>query len=207
MLAAIIIVAAIGLFDVKEMLALWRIKRTDGAIAALTFLVTLFVGIQEGVLMGVAASVVAIMYRISRPNVAELGYVRDDQVFRDRNRHANAESLAGILLLRVDASFSFANAEFIRDLLLKCTQEDPNIQAVILDARSINDLDTTAAATLIAVEETLRERGVALYFGGVKEAVQDTMRKSDVYAHLGEDRFFPTPDEAARHILEQRKTS
>lgn len=207
MLAAIIIVAAIGLFDFREMVALWRVKRTDGAIAALTFLVTLFVGIQEGVLTGVAASVVAIMYRISRPNVAELGYVREDQVFRDRNRHADAESLAGILLLRVDASFSFANAEFIRDLLLTRTQEEPSIQAVILDARSINDLDTTAAATLIAVAETLRERGVALYFGGVKEAVQDTMRKSDVYAHLGEEYFFATPDDAARHIIELRSTS
>ncbi|HMB92598.1 MAG TPA: sulfate permease, partial [Rhodothermales bacterium] len=205
MLAAIIIVAAIGLFDFKEILALWRIKRMDGGIAALTFLVTLFVGIQEGVLTGVTASVVAIMYRISRPHVAELGYVREAEVFRDINRHAEAEALDGILLLRVDASFSFANADFIRDLLLKYTQNDANVEAVILDARSINDLDTTAAATLISVAETLRERGVALYFGGVKEPVQDTMRKSDVYAHLGKDYFFSTPEAAARHILQQRK--
>lgn len=207
MLAAIIIVAAIGLFDYSAMRALWRTKRIDGFITVLTFLITLFIGIQEGVLTGVVASVIAIMYRISRPNVAQLGHLPGTRSFRDLDRYPEAKALEGILMLRVDASFSFANAEFLRDMLLNRTQKDPSIRAVVIDASSINDLDTTAAATLISTAETLKERGVDIYFGGVKEPVQDTMRKSDVYEQIGADYFFLSPHRAVHHILEKWGTS
>jgi SulP family sulfate permease len=202
-LAAIIIAASVGLLDVKELRYLLRTKRVDGSIALLTFVVTLLVGIQEGVLTGIAASVVAIMYRISRPNVAVLGHLPGTRSFRDVQRHESAGRIEGILMLRVDASFSFANAEFLKDLILKESQaSDHSIRAVIIDASSINDLDTTAAGVLTAVSETLKKRGVDLYFGGMKEPVMRTMRRTDLYDVLGEDHFYLSPHRAVKHLLE-----
>jgi len=202
-LAAIIIVAALGLIDLRGLRQLWRIKRTDGAVALLTFTVTLLVGVQEGVLSGIIASIVALMYRISRPNVAELGHLPGTRSFRDRRHHPEARPLPGLLLLRVDASFSFANADFLQDLLQDRTRDDPSIRAVVIDASSINDLDTTAAAALQRAAETLADRGVALYFAGVKEPVMETMRRAGLVDQLGPDHFFLTPHRAALHILKQ----
>ncbi|NBC16351.1 MAG: sulfate permease [Bacteroidetes bacterium] len=202
-LAAIIIAASISLLDVKEMRYLLRTKRVDGGIALLTFTVTLVVGIQEGVLTGIAASVVAVMYRISRPNVAVLGHLPGTRSFRDVRRHESAGRIEGILMLRVDASFSFANSEFLKDLILQKSQAaDHSIRAVIIDASSINDLDTTAAGVLTAVSENLKKRGVELYFGGMKEPVMKTMRRTDLYDVLGEDHFYLSPHRAVKHLLE-----
>ncbi|WP_457651609.1 SulP family inorganic anion transporter [Rhodocaloribacter sp.] len=200
--ASIIMVAAFGMVDVKEVRFLLKAKRIDGYIAILTFLATLFIGIQEGVLLGVTVSVLAIMYRISRPNVAVLGHLPGTRSFRDLRRHPEAQPIEGILMLRVDASFSFANAEFLKDLILKESEpEDSKIRAVIIDSSSVNDLDMTALAVLRNVAETLRERGIELYFGGVKGPVLDVFRRSGLYDQLGADHFFLSPHRAVRYVL------
>jgi SulP family sulfate permease len=106
-------------------------------------------------------------------------------------------------MLRVDASFSFANAEFLKDVILQESQaSDHSIRAVIIDASSINDLDTTAAGVLTAVAETLKKRDIELYFGGMKEPVMKTMRRTDLYDVLGEDHFYLSPHRAVKHLLE-----
>ncbi len=200
--ASIIMVAAFGMVDVQEVRFLLRAKRIDGYIAILTFLATLFIGIQEGVLLGVTVSVLAIMYRISRPNVAVLGHLPGTRSFRDLRRHPEAQPIEGILMLRVDASFSFANAEFLKDLILKESEpEDSKIRAVIIDSSSVNDLDMTALAVLRNVAETLKERGIELYFGGVKGPVLDVFQRSGLYDQLGADHFFLSPHRAVRYVL------
>jgi SulP family sulfate permease len=200
--ASIIMVAAFGMVDVKEVRFLLKAKRIDGYIAILTFLATLFIGIQEGVLLGVTVSVLAILYRISRPNVAVLGHLPGTRSFRDLRRHPEAQPIEGILMLRVDASFSFANAEFLKDLILKESEpEDSKIRAVIIDSSSVNDLDMTALAVLRNVAETLKERGIELYFGGVKGPVLDVFRRSGLYDRLGADHFFLSPHRAVRYVL------
>jgi SulP family sulfate permease len=201
--ASIIMVAAFGMIDYKELHFLIKTKAVDGGIAILTFAVTILVGIQEGVLIGIAASVVAIMYRISRPNVAILGHLPGTRSFRDIGRNPSAEMIEGVLMLRIDASFSFANAEFLQDLLLKRSQDDDHaIRAVVIDASTINDLDTTAASVLASVIETLKDRGVQMYFGGVKGRVRDVMNRYGIIKLLGEDHLYLSPHRAVVHILE-----
>ncbi len=200
--ASIIMVSAFAMIDVRELRFLLRTKKVDGGIALLTFLATLVVGIHEGVLIGIAASVVAIMYRISRPNVAILGHLPGTRSFRDTRRYANAEVIEGVLILRVDASFSFVNAEFLRDLILEQSNDrERDIQAVVIDASSVNDLDTTAATLLTSVAETLADREIDLYFGGVKGRVYDVMRRHGFVDLIGEGHFFLSPHRAILHIL------
>ncbi len=201
--AAVIMVAAFGLIDVGELRFLLRAKRIDGYIALLTFLATLLIGIQEGVLIGVGASVVAVMYRISRPNVAELGHLPGTRSFRDLDRHPEARPIEGILLLRIDASFSFANAEYLRDLILSRSEQDPGLRAIILDASSVNDLDLTAASVLRSVAETLHARGIELYLAGVKGPVMDVITRTGLDERIGRDHFFLSPHRAVKHLLTQ----
>jgi sulfate permease, SulP family len=199
-LAAIIIGAATTLVDVGEVRFLFRSKHIEGVLALVTFVATLLIGIQEGVLIGVGASVAAIMLRISRPNFAVLGHLPGTRSFRDLRRNSDAVPIDNLLMLRVDASFCFANAEFLKDLILARTRKE-HVRAVIIDASSINDLDTTAAAVLIQVADILRERNVELCFGGVKEPVYETMVRSGLVEQVGAERFFLSPHRAVRFVL------
>ncbi|MEZ4698075.1 MAG: sulfate permease [Rhodothermales bacterium] len=203
-LSAIIIVAALGLFDVATMKHLWSVKRIDGAISIVTFVVTLFVGIEQGILTGIAISVIAIMYRISRPNVAELGQIPGSRSFRDIENNPDARIFRGILILRIDASFSFANAEFLKELLDSRTRADASIKDVVIDASSINDLDTTAAAALGMAAEFLAARGVRLHFGGVKSSIEKMMSGCGLVSQIGSDHFFMSPFRAVESILRER---
>lgn len=201
-LSAIIVVAALNLLDVKRMRFLLKAKTVDGWIALLTFAATLVWGILQGILVGVVASVIAIMYRIGRPNVAELGHLPGTRSFRDKRHSDAATSVQGILLLRVDASFSFMNAEFLRDLILERTGPESEVRAVVVDASSVNDLDITAAEILMAIKEILDERDVPLLFGGVKEPVRKVLHRSGLWPEMGGDRrFFLSPHRAVRYVL------
>ncbi|MDZ4698776.1 MAG: sulfate permease [Rhodothermales bacterium] len=200
-LAALIMVAAFGLIDVRELVQLYRMKRTDGHLAMMTFLMTLGFGLEAGILVGIAASVVAIMYRISRPNFAILGHLPGTRSFRDLNLYPEAREVEGVLVLRVDASFSYANADFLKDLILeKCDPVSNRVRGVVIDASSVNDLDTTAVTALFSIVDNLAKHHIALYFAGIHGSVEGVLRRSGLADRLGADRIFLSPYRAVRHI-------
>jgi SulP family sulfate permease len=206
-LAAIIIVAGIGLIDLRELQSLFKARRRDGYIALFTATCTLLIGIQEGILLGIGASVIAVLFRISRPNMAELGHVPGTRLFRDLDRFDQALQLENIMVLRVDASFSFANAEYFKDFILeKSEREGRDIEVVIVDGSSINGLDTTAIEALFSVAESLAEEGVELHLTGLIGPVREVVRRSGLHALLGEDRFHLDPHAAVVSVLQRWDT-
>jgi SulP family sulfate permease len=203
-LAAIIMVAGFGLIDVDEVVELFRARRRDGAIALFTAVCVLFIGIQEGILLGIGASVVAVLYRISRPNVAELGHVPGTRLYRDRERFEQAVRIKNIMVLRVDAAFSFANAEYFKDFILeKSEKEGRTVDVVVVDGTSINDLDTTAIEALESTVETLEEQGIELHFTGLIGPVREVVRRSGLYYLLGEEKFHMEPHDAVVQVLQR----
>jgi SulP family sulfate permease len=203
-LAAIIIVAGIGLIDFHEIRSLFRARRRDGTIALFTAGAILFIGLQEGILLGIGASVIAVLFRISRPNVAELGHVPGTRLFRDLERFEQSVRLKDIMVLRVDASFSFANAEYFKDFILeKSEREGRTVEVVVVDGSSINDLDTTAIGALFSVVEALDEMGIELHLTGLIGPVREVVRRSGLHGLLGEDRFHLDPHEAVVEVLER----
>jgi sulfate permease, SulP family len=202
-LAAIIIVAAIGLIDLKELRYFFRTKPRDGRLALFTFTVTLLVGIREGILLGIAASTLAVLYRLSRPHVAELGHLPGTRLFRDLDRTRDAHIMESILLLRVDAALYFFNAEYFKRFILsKSSQADRRIRAVILDGMSINDLDTTAIEALELIVDDLEAQEIELHFTGLVGPVRDVIRYSGLYRRLGRRHFHASPHQAVERILE-----
>jgi len=201
-LAAIILVAGFSLIDIGELHELLQTSHRDGYIALFTAGCVLVLGIQEGILLGIVATVLDVLYRISRPNMGELGHVPGTRSFRDVERFGETKLLDDILVLRVDASFFFANAEHFKDFILEKSKSDHrDVRAVVIDGTSINAVDTTAAETLWSVVDSLEERGIALYFTGLIAPVRKVMIRAGLYDELGRDRFHLDPHQAIVHIL------
>mgnify|MGYP006269363681 CR=1 FL=1 len=201
-LAAIIIVSGVGLIDVDEVKALFRARRRDGSIALFTTACTLIVGIQEGIILGIAASMVAVLYRISRPNMAELGHVPGTRLFRDRERFPQAVRIQDVMVLRVDAAFSFANAEYFKDFILeKGEAEGRTVKVVVVDGTSINALDTTAIRALKSTVEALEKKGIELHLSGLIGPVREVVRRSGLHDLIGENFFHMDPHDAVVSIL------
>ena len=197
--------AAVGLVDVKEVAYLFRTRKREGFIALFTFVCTLVIGIQEGILLGIGASIVAILYRVSRPTMAELGHLQDTRSFHDVTRFEEAHTIEGLLILRVNAAFSFANAEYFKDFILdKGTRDAHRVRAIIIDGASINDVDTTAMEALDGIVDKLEAQGIELYFTGLIGPVRDLMRSGGLYDRLGADHFYENPHEAVTYVLAQR---
>lgn len=201
-LAAIIIVSALNLIDLSEFKSLYNTKHSEGLIAVFTAGCTLLIGIQEGILLGVVASMLHILYRYSRPNVAELGVIPGTRLFQNLDRNPEAKTIDSILILRVDASFSFVNAEFFRDFILEKSRErNESTRFVIIDGSSINSLDTTATDQLKSMITTLQNWDIELYITGLKGPVRDVIDKSGLRDFLGKDHYFREPHEAVTQIL------
>lgn len=202
-LAAIIIVSALNLIDISEFKFLFTTKKSEGFIAIFTAVCTLFIGIQEGILLGVVASMVNILYKYSRPNVAELGLIPGTRLFQNISRNSDAQRIRGVIILRVDASFSFINADFFRDYIVKKTREYNNhTRYVIIDGSTINRLDTTAIDQMKSMITTLKNWDIELYITGLKGPIRDMITKSGMREFLGDDHFFREPHEAVKYILE-----
>ena len=202
-LGAIVVVSVLGLVDMTELRYLFRTKRADGLLALFTLSATLLVGIREGILLGVAGSAAAVLFRLSRPHVAELGHLPGTRYFRDLDRAPEALPMESVLLVRVDAAFSFFNADFIKRFILQKSDEgDREIRAVVVDGMSINDLDTTAVEAVAQIVEELDARGIELHLTGLVGPVRDTIRHSGLYRKMGRRRFHATPHEAILALLD-----
>ncbi len=192
-LAAIIIVAVMGLIDFKEAVFLWKVDRRDFFLMLLTFVATLILGIEEGILVGVIASLTVVVYQSSRPYTAVLGRLPGSQTYKNVDRNPTAVAPEGILVLRIDASLYFANAEHVKDRLQGAR---PNIRAVVLDMYPVNKLDSSALHALAEVLEVLEARAVRFYVSGAKGPVRDVLLKAGLEDRVGSANFHATIHDA-----------
>jgi SulP family sulfate permease len=196
-LAAIIMTAVFGLIDIKEIKHLWHVKRGDLALLGVTFVATLGLGIEEGILVGVGASLLWFVVRTTRPHFAVLGRLPGTDVFRNVKNFPDAETVPGVLAVRVDAQLYFGNVTFLKETLARLDREERSpLRAVVLDASAVNELDSSADVALHDLHEAYMRRGVALLIAGAKGPVLTVMRRSGLVEQLGEDRFFHTVAEA-----------
>ena len=182
-LAAIIMTAVAGLVDLHEVKHLWKVKRTDLALLALTFVATLALGIEEGILIGVGTSLFVFLLRTTRPHAAVLGRLPHTRAYRNVDRYPEAETTPGVLVVRIDAQLYFGNVTFLKETLAKL--ESPELRALVLDASGMNQLDSSAEAALADILESYEERGIELWMSGVKGPVRDVMKRSGLWERLG----------------------
>ena len=201
-LAVIIIAALSSLIDIKEPLRLWRVSKKDLLLLVLAFVATLALGVQNGVLLSVLASIALIFSHITHPPVVLFGQVADSKALRNMARSPDARIIPGLLVFRIDAALYFANAGYLQDRICEALseREDP-IHAFLFDAGAITDIDSSAIAALEELLHQFRDAGIALYFTNVRGRVADMMRRSGFYQAVGGDHFFYSKRTAVDHII------
>ncbi|WP_088102054.1 SulP family inorganic anion transporter [Halalkalibacter urbisdiaboli] len=175
-LAAIIMVAVYKLVDFKEMKHLFIVKQFEGWIWLATFFTTLFVGIQWGIILGALFTLVLIIKKSAKPNIAQLGYVANEKSFRDISRYPEAITANEVVLLRIDSSLHFANISFLEEEV-KHLLNRKTTQWLILDMSGVNDIDTISIQRLEEIIHSFQQRGVTVLFAHMKGSVRDTVNK------------------------------
>ncbi len=196
-LAGIIIVSVIKLINYKEAIRLWKLNKSDFWMLIATFSGTLFLGIKEGIFIGVILSITMLVARTSRPHVAVLGRIPNTNVFRNINRFETVEIDASILILRFDARVYFANADYFSEILqTKAREKGAELQLILLDCECINGMDSTAIQMLEGVIDFYKEKNVEIYFSNVKGPVRDMFTKSNIITKVGTQKFFINNNDA-----------
>jgi SulP family sulfate permease len=182
-LSATIIVAVLSLVDLGMLKRTWAYSRTDFLAALATLLMTLVQGVEVGLVVGVAVSLVLFLYRTSRPHIAEVGQVPGTEHFRNVLRHHVATS-PRLVSLRVDESLYFANARALEDRINDLVAERPTLKHVVLQCSAINDIDASALESLEAIDHRLRDAGLRLHLSEVKGPVMDRLQATEFVARL-----------------------
>ncbi len=176
-LAATIIVAVLSLVDLKALPRIYAYSRPDAAAMAATILVTLTMGVEKGILAGVALSLMMHLYRSSRPHVAIVGQVPGTEHFRNVRRH-EVVTAPEVVTIRVDESLYFANARFLEDVVQTQIAANPRLQHVVLMCPAVNEIDASALESLEAINQRLKDGGVSLHLSEVKGPVMDRLKRS-----------------------------
>jgi SulP family sulfate permease len=176
-LAATIIVAVLGMLEWTTLRTSWRYDRADALALLATAGGVLLLGVEAGVVLGLALSLGAMVWRESRPHIALLGRIPGTEHFRNVERYA-VETDSRVLLLRVDAGLFFGNAEAVNERIEDELAAHPAARHLVLVLSAVNAIDTSALFGLIDLNQTLGQRGVQLHFAEVKGPVMDRLRDS-----------------------------
>lgn len=207
-LAAIILLAIKSLFNLKEAIHLWHTHRRDFWMMLVTFIVTLLLGIGEGVVAGVALSISTVLYRSSRPHLAVLGKLPGTQYYRNIKRFQEAEQSDEVLIMRFDDQLYFGNASYFKEHIKKLVrQKGPDLRLLIMDASSMHDIDSTGIHALEEIYNYLKDRKIRLNLCGVIGPVRDMLFKVHLIDHFGKENFFmyiQNAEEAYYHKVEKK---
>ena len=182
-LAATIIVAVLSLVNVAVIRRVWTYSRVDFSAMAATILGTLFLGVEIGVVMGVALSLLLHLHRTSRPHMAVVGKVPGTEHFRNIERH-QVETSPQILSLRVDESLYFANTRYLEDRISALVAERPQLSHVVLMCSAVNMIDASALESLEEISHRLKDAGITLHLSEVKGPVMDRLKRTHFLAEL-----------------------
>ncbi|MBQ5947064.1 SulP family inorganic anion transporter [Massilia sp. ST3] len=187
-LAATIIVAVLGMLDLSTLRTAWRYDRADAAALLATAGGVLAFGVEAGVVIGVALSIGALIWRASRPHIAVLGRIPGTEHFRNVDRFST-DTAPGLLMLRVDAGLFFGNVEAVNERIEEELADRPGTHHLVLVLSAVNAIDTTALFGLVELNASLRGRGVQLHLAEVKGPVMDRLKQSELLAALNGEVF------------------
>jgi high affinity sulfate transporter 1 len=192
-LAAVVIVASFGLFDLATLRWLARVRRTDFLASVIAMLGVVLVGVLEGLLIAIGVSLAVFVWKRWRPYTAVLGRVADTKGYHDTERHPDAYLVPNLLLFRFDAPLFFANAAFFEEQLGEAIDATPGgVRRVVIAAEPISDIDSTGAEMLQILLDDLDARGIEFAFAELKGPVKDRLRSYGLYDRIGNEFFYPT---------------
>ena len=190
-LAAIIMVAVVGIVDFEEPRRLLDFKNRDALALVLTFITTLLFGVEIGILSGIGSSLAMHLLHTSTPHIVELGREPGTTHYRDVIRHPDARIDPDLIILRIDESLYFANAPVLKDAIEHISNEREVVpDGVILDFIAVNDLDATALEILELIADELRDAGTRLIIAELSSPLMTILEASGTLDHIGRENLF-----------------
>ncbi len=186
-LAAIVVVAVLGLIDFDELKHLWKLRKADAYSLLVAFFATLFIGVEQGIVIGVAFSLMTFIWRSAYPHTAELGLLESKSVFRNVNRYPEVKTHPNIFISRIDASLYFANMAFIEKCLNDVVAERPELEHIIFDFSAVNDIDAVALCNLEDKIADYKDNSINVYIAGMKGPVRDMVEKAGWFEKYGQN--------------------
>lgn len=201
-LAAIIIRAVSRLVDINYAAKLFRNHKEEFFILLFTFLATLFLGIKEGVLLGVLFSLLHLVYRTSKPHFAILGKIKDTPYFRNIKRFPEmAVVREDLLIIRFDGQLYFGNIQYFKTLVEEEIQKkQTTIKGFVLNAEAIHYIDATATSQLITLFESLQQKGIRVLIAGAIGPTRDRIFKSKLIDTLKAQNLFINTEDAVQNF-------
>jgi len=192
-LAALIVYAAVRLIDIGEWRRLARFRTAEFALASVTAITVLFVGVLPGIGIAVALSVIDLLRRLAAPHDSILGYVPGLAGMHDVDDYPAALQVEGIVVYRYDSPLFFANADnFLRRALTAVDDATEPVRWFLLNAEANVEVDLTAVDALDSLRRTLNDRGIVFAMARVKQDLSDQLAAAGFLASLGEDHVFAT---------------
>ncbi len=195
-LAAVIMMAVMGLINASGFIHAWKAQWYDGAISILSFLCTLAFAphLDKGIMVGVSLSLLVFLYKSMRPRVANLSRT-DDEALRDATVHGLQEC-QHIALVRFDGPLFFANASFLEDQITERMMASDKLKHIIIVANGINDMDASGEEALSLIVDRVRSGGLDISLCGVNESVMAVLERTHLLEKIGEDHVYPTMESA-----------
>jgi high affinity sulfate transporter 1 len=203
-LAAVVIAAALGLFEFTDLKRIYRIQQWEFWLSVVCFAGVAVFGAIPGICIAIVIAVIEFLWDGWRPHYAILGRVEDLRGYHDIERYPHATRIPGLLLFRWDAPLFFANAELFQECLLKAVDESSTpVRRIVVAAEPVTSIDVTSADMLRELILILDEREIALHFAEMKDPVRDKLKRFEMLDIIGDERFHPTVGSAVDDYVEQ----
>lgn len=195
-LAAVVLVAVVGLFKLSVLRHLWRADHPEFVVAMAALLGVLGSGLLRGVLIGVIISLVQILRRASKPHVAVLGRIPGTRRYSDRERNPENEAIPGVLVFRPESSLLYFNVDHVCDTLMaRICAASPSPRLIVLDLSAAAQMDLQSAHALAALADTLQSQGLRFQVVEARSRVRDRLRTEGLDGRLGGvNRFISVAD-------------
>ncbi|HBG17707.1 MAG TPA: sodium-independent anion transporter [Desulfobulbaceae bacterium] len=207
-LAAVIMMAVIGLINASGFIHAWKAKKYDGLISIFSFIMTLVFAphLDKGIMVGVVLSLGVFLYKSMRPNVSTLSRYDDDSL-KNAVIHGLREC-EHIDMIRFEGPLFFANASFLEDQITERMLKKKSLQHIVIVANGMNDIDASGEEVLSLVVSTVRSAGLDISFSGVNESVMEVLERTHLIEKIGRDHIFSTMEKAicAVHESAHRKS-
>ena len=203
-LAAIIIMAVVGLVNFGAVKHAWQASKHDGIAAGVTFVATLAFAphLDNGIMVGAGLALGLYLYRTMKPRVAILGR-HGDGTLRDIKVNPDLPTSKHLMAIRFDGSLYFANVSYFEDAILEAVSNHPDAKFVLVVGDGINQLDASGEEVIHHLVDRLKSTGITLVFSGLKKQVLDVMRATGLFDAISQDNIFPTEEHAITAIYER----
>jgi high affinity sulfate transporter 1 len=205
-LAAVVIASAIGLFEVTDLIRIFRIQQWEFWLSIVCSVGVAVFGAIPGIGLAVVIAVIEFLWDGWRPHSAVLGRADGVRGYHDITRYPGARQIPGLILFRWDAPLFFANAELFKERVLAAARTAPApVRWLVVAAEPVTSVDVTAADVLDELDKSLHKAGIQLCFAELKDPVKDKLKRFGLFAQFGEGFFFPTVGAAVSIYLESHR--